>query len=358
MRKRRSVRLAGTAVLAAALGLLLLTGCGGDEGGGGGGEGGGGGGQKKVKIGVIQITLAHGYQKILNDGYKAKAKELGADLAVCINDLDPSKDVRCGEDLISGGADVIINAPADPGSFAAVVRLAKAQNIPVVNDGSPQPIQKGVVPFTGTDSIGGGEIAGRFAVDWIKKNLGGKAQVAELTLPTFTDCVNRNKGFDRSISKLQGAPVVARANGSGLRAKALPAMENMLQGQPGINVVFGCNDDSALGALSALQGKNKDPKKTLVIGFDGTEEAFKEIKKGGMFRADIVQRPDCYSRRMMEIAVKIARGEEKVDKYVDEGYYFVKTPIVTNDNVDEWLKWKGTPETAPEECVLATHEQK
>ncbi len=346
-RKRRLIVAAsvGTVLLAAALFAAL-------------GASAGREGSKRPKIGVIQITLTHGYQQILNNGYKAQAKKLGAQMVLCINDLNPSKNVSCAENLISAGVDAIIDAPADPGSFDAVVALAKRKNIPVINDGSPQKIRPGVVPFTGTDSIGGGEEAGRFAVSWIKKNLGGKAQVAQLTLPTFTDCVNRNKGFDRSISKLQGAPVVARANGSGLRAKALPAMENMLQGQPGINVVFGCNDDSALGALSALQGKNKDPKKTLVIGFDGTEEAFKEIKKGGMFRADIVQRPDCYSRRMMEIAVKIARGEEKVDKYVDEGYYFVKTPIVTNDNVDEWLKWKGTPETAPEECVLATHEQK
>jgi ribose transport system substrate-binding protein len=279
-------------------------------------------------------------------------------MRLCINNLDPSQTIRCGEDLIAAGVDALIVAPADKASFAAVARLAKARKVPVINDGSPQPIQDNVVPFTGTDSLGGGKLAGQFASKWIKDNLGGNAQVGELTLPTFTDCVNRNKGFDRAMAKLPTSKVVARANGNGLRAKALPATESMLEGHSDINVVFGCNDDSALGAQSALQGKGKDAKKTLVVGFDGTLEAFKEIKKGGMFRADIVQRPDCYSRRMMDIAVSVARGDAKVDQYVKQGYYFVRTPIVTQANVDKWLKWNGTPETAPEKCVFATKVQK
>jgi ribose transport system substrate-binding protein len=326
-------------------------GCGGSSGGGGGGGG------STPTVGVIQITLTHGYQKILNDGYKAQAKADGANMRLCINDLEPSKTIKCAEDLISAGVDALIVAPADEASFAAVARLAKARKVPLINDGSPQKIQPNVVPFTGTDSLGGGRLAGEFGAKWVKQNLNGSAQVGELTLPTFTDCVNRNKGFHKGIASAPGAKIVASANGSGLRAKALPATENMLQGQPGIDVMFGCNDDSALGAMSALKGKGKPVSKTLVIGFDGTTEAFKEIKKGGMFRADIVQRPDCYSRRMMNIAVKIARGKATVDDYVKKGYYFVKTPVVTRDNVDAWLKWKGTPDTAPEKCVFSTNHQ-
>jgi ABC-type sugar transport system substrate-binding protein len=323
---------------------------------GGGSSSGGGsaGGKKDVTVGVIQITLAHGYQNVLNQGYKAEAKKQGAKMRLCINDLDPGKTIKCAEDLIAGGVDALIVAPADKASFAAVARLAKARKVPVINDGSPQPLQENVVPFTGTDSKGGGVVAGQYAAKWIEAN-GGKAEIGELTLPTFTDCVNRNAGFHEGVATAAGAKIVASANGAGLRAKALPATENMLQGKPDINVMFGCNDDSALGAMSALKGKGKSPQKTLVVGFDGTSEAFKEVKKGGMFRADVVQRPDCYSRRMMEIAAKIARGEAKADDYVKKGYYFVKTPLVTGDNVDAWLKWNGTPETAPEKCVFSTN---
>jgi ribose transport system substrate-binding protein len=314
---------------------------------------------KPVVIGVIQITLTHGYQKILNQGYQAQAKALGATMKLCINNLNPSQDLSCAESLLSAGAQVLVNAPADPSSFDAVARIARQKHVPVVNDGSPERIQPGVVPFTGTDSVGAGREDGNFAVNWIKQNLGGKALVAELTLPTFTDCQNRNKGFHIAMSKLPGAPIVASANGSGLRAKALPAMESMLEGHPSINVVFGCNDDSALGALSALQGKHKNPAKTLVVGVDGTLEAFQEIQKGGMFRADIAQRPDCYSRRMMTIAVKLARHQATVQQYIKQGYFFEKVPIVTRANVTKWIKWakSGLPSDAPAPCAFATNHQ-
>ena len=301
---------------------------------------------KKVKIGVIQITLQHEYQVTLNNGFKAQAAEMGAEVVVCINELNPEKHVKCGDDLIAAGVDAIIQAPADPASFKAVVDKAAAKGIPVVNDGSPQPKMPGVVPFIGTDSLGGGRLAGEFAADWINKNLGGQAVVAELTLPTFTDCVARNKGFDEALAeKAPGAKIVARQDGNGLRPKSLEVTENMLQGNPDINVIFGCNDDSALGALSALQAKGKDPAKTLVIGFDGTDGAFREIKNGGMFRADIVQRPDLISRRQMEIAVQIARGEKKVEDFPDATY--IKTPVVTTANVEQWLQWGGDPAKAP-----------
>jgi ribose transport system substrate-binding protein len=314
---------------------------------------------KGVTIGVIQITLTHGYQKILNQGYKSEAAKLGASMKLCINNLNPSQDISCAEDLISAGVQAIVNAPADPSSFDAVARLARAKGIPVVNDGSPERIQPDVVPFTGTDSVGGGREDGNFAVTWIKQNLGGKAQVAELTLPTFTDCQNRNKGFHQALATLPGAPIVASANGKGLRAAALPATESMLEGHPGINVVFGCNDDSALGALSALQGKHKNPAKTLVVGVDGTLEAFQAIQKHGMFRADIAQRPDCYSRRMMDIAVKLARHQATVQQYIKQGYYFEKVPIVTRANVSKWIKWAktGLPQDAPAPCAFSTNHQ-
>ena len=114
------------------------------------------------------------------------------------------------------------------------------------------------------------------------------------------------------------------------------AMENILQGHPDVNVVFGCNDDSALGALSAMQAAGKDPAKNLVIGFDGTIGAFEEIKKEGMFRLDIVQQPYLYAAMHMERAIKIARGEASVDDYTE--HVFIETPVVSLDNADEWIE--------------------
>lgn len=294
-----------------------------------------------VKIGVVQITLAHEYQLMLNKGFKDKAVEMGAEVNVCINELNPEKVVRCVEDLIAAGVDALIVAPADPSSWMASVQLSKEAGIPLLNDGSPQDIMPGVVPFIGTDSRGGGNRAGEFAGKWINENLGGSAKVVGLTLPTFTDCVQRNEGFNESLKATATGDIeLIEENGYGLRDKGLVAMENILQGHPDVDVVFGCNDDSALGAMSAMQAAGKDAAKHLVIGFDGTIGAFEEIKKEGMFRLDIVQQPYLYATMHMERAVKLARGEASTDDYTE--HVFIETPVVSLDNADEWIEKVST----------------
>lgn len=292
-----------------------------------------------VKIGVIQITLEHEYQVMLNRGFLDKAEEMGAEATVQVNDMNPEKCVSVAEDLIGAGVDAIICAPADPASWKAVLELCKDAGIPLLNDGSPQTVEEGMVPFIGTDSFGGGKYAGEFAADWINENLGGSAKVVGLTLPTFTDCVARNEGFNEALYKnVDGEITLIEQNGSGLREKGLEAMENILQGNPDVDVLFGCNDDSALGGMSAMQAAGLDPETHLVIGFDGTLGAFEQIKADTMMRLDIVQQPYLYAQMHMERAIRLARGETDMQYYQLQGPIYIKTPIVTKENVDEWIE--------------------
>ena len=294
---------------------------------------------EKIKIGVIQITLEHEYQVMLNKGFIDKAEEMGAEVILCVHEMNPENCVTCGEDLIAAGVKAIICAPGDPASWQAVLAMCRDAGIPLLNDGSPQPLEEGVVPFIGTDSRGGGNFAGEFAGNWINENLGGSAKVLGLTLPTFTDCVARNEGFNEALyATATGEITLIEENGHGLREKGLEVGENVLQAHPDLDVIFGCNDDSALGAMSAAQAAGKDPEKFLVIGFDGTLGAFEEIKKGGMMRCDIVQQPYLYAQMHMERAIKIARGEATIEEYQEIGALYIQTPVVIMENVDEWIE--------------------
>jgi len=295
---------------------------------------------KPVKIGVIQITLQHEYQVMLNRGYLDQAKKMGqVEVIVGVNDMQPEKCLKVAEDQIAAGVDAIILAPADPASWKAVLELCKKAGIPLINDGSPQPVEPGMTPFIGTDSFGGGVLAGEFAANWINENLGGNAKVVGLTLPTFTDCVARNEGFNKGLKEnVNGKITLIEQNGSGLRDKALEAMENILQGNPDVDVLFGCNDDSALGGMSAMQAAGLDKKNHLVMGVDGTLGAFNEIKNDTMMRLDIVQQPYLYAQMHMERAVNLARGLHTLDFYQSMGPLFIKTPVVTKENVDKWIE--------------------
>ena len=56
------------------------------------------------------------------------AKDMGAEAVFCINNLNPETHVKCGDDLIAAGVDVIIQAPADPASFKAVAEKYKGDS--------------------------------------------------------------------------------------------------------------------------------------------------------------------------------------------------------------------------------------
>ena len=291
------------------------------------------------KVGVVQITLEHEYQIILHQGYIDKAKAMGAEVTFAITEMSPEKTVTAAENLIAGGAQAIICAPGDPASWEAVLAMCKEKGVYILNDGSPQPEGPDHVAFIGTKSYSGGQKAGEFAVKWINKSLpkSTKVVVAHLTLPTFTDCVQRNKGFEDYLKANMKRPYeIYSEQGMGSRQGGLTAMENLLQAHPDINVLFGCNDDSALGGMSAMMAAGKKDAENLVIGFDGALKGFEEIMKGGMFRCDIAQQPYLYAGMLMERAVKLITGKAKLATYVKDGTILIDTTVVTAANAKEW----------------------
>jgi ribose transport system substrate-binding protein len=293
----------------------------------------------KPKVGVVQITQEHEYQIILRQGYIEKAKEMGADVEFAITEMSPERTVTAAENLIAAGCKALIVAPGDTASWKAVLNMCKTKKIFLINDGSPQEVSPFHVPFVGTQSYSGGQKAGEFTVNWINKNLPAskKIVVAHLTLPTFTDCVQRNKGFEDYLKANMKRPYEIYSDaGMGTRQGGLTAMENLLQAHPDINILFGCNDDSALGGMSAMQAAGKKDAESLVVGFDGALKGFQEIMKGGMFRCDIAQQPYLYATMMMESAVKLIRGQAKLADYVKKGVILIDTPVVTAANAQEW----------------------
>lgn len=294
---------------------------------------------EKLKVGVIQITQEHEYQIILRQGYIEKAKEMGADVEFAITEMSPERTVTAAENLIAAGCKAIICAPGDTASWKAVLNMCRGKKIFLINDGSPQEVSEYHVPFVGTQSYSGGQKAGEFTVNWINENLPAseKIVVAHLTLPTFTDCVQRNKGFEDYLKANMKRPYEIYSDaGMGTRQGGLTAMENLLQAHPDINILFGCNDDSALGGMSAMQAAGKKDAESLVVGFDGALKGFQEIMKGGMFRCDIAQQPYLYATMMMERAVKLLKGEAKLADYVKQGIVLIDTPVVTAANAQEW----------------------
>jgi ribose transport system substrate-binding protein len=109
------------------------------------------------------------------------------------------------------------------------------------------------------------------------------------------------KGFEEELAKSPGVTIVAKLSGHGVKDQAFRTAEDILQAHPGLGAIFGINDDSALGALAAVEQAGKAGR-VAIVGFDAVPEA-REAIKAGRIHADVIQQPKLIGTRTVE-AVK------------------------------------------------------
>ncbi|HWS87926.1 MAG TPA: substrate-binding domain-containing protein [Pyrinomonadaceae bacterium] len=257
---------------------LVTSGC---QGGGGAGGGSGAGGKR---IGVTLLTREHVFYKDLEAGLKEAADKAGYQLIVTSGDMDLAKQQSQIENFIVQRVDAIVVCPADSKGIGPAIEQANRAGIPVfTSDIAAQGGQ--VVSHIASDNLAGG----RLAADFIARALNGQGEVGVIGQPEVQSGLDRELGFKEEMKKHPGIKVAASLNGGGLRDKALKAAEDMLQGNPNLKGIFGINDDSALGALSAAEARGKND--LVIVGYDAIPEAVKAIQRGSALKADVAQQP-------------------------------------------------------------------
>ena len=83
--------------------------------------------------------------------------------------------------------------------------------------------------------------------------------------------------------------IVAKLSGRGMKDVAFRTAEDILQAHPDLDGIFGINDDSALGALAAVE-KAGELGRVTIVGFDAVPEARQAIGAGKIY-ADVIQQP-------------------------------------------------------------------
>ncbi len=278
-----------TALLAGAL--LLTAGC---NKGGGGAPGG-------KRIGVTLLTREHVFYKDLEAGLKEAADKAGYQLVVTSGDMDLSKQQSQIENFIVQKVDAIILCPADSKGIGPAIEAANRAGIPVFTaDIAAQGGQ--VVSHIASDNLAGG----RLAAEFIAKALNGQGEVGVIGQQEVQSGLDRELGFKEEMKKYPGIKVAAVLNGGGVRDKALKAAEDMLQGNPNLKGIFGINDDSALGALSAAESSKRTD--LVIVGYDAIPEAVKAIQRGSALKADVAQQPRDIGAKTIEAISKHFAG--------------------------------------------------
>ena len=106
------------------------------------------------------------------------------------------------------------------------------------------------------------------------------------------------------------AEVVCMADSFGDRAKGQTAMENCLQKNPDINLVYTINEPAAAGAYNALQKAGKD-KGVMIVSVDGGCDGVKDVA-AGKIAATSQQYPLKMAAMGVEAGVEYAKTGKKV----------------------------------------------
>lgn len=255
-----------------------------------------------IKIGLAISTQSNPFFVTLKEGAQQAAAAGTAELITVDAQDDAAKQASSIEDLIQQKVDVIIINPTDSSAVVPAVESANAAGIPVItvdrtSDGGT------VASHIASDNKAGGALAAQY----IAEQLGGSGNVVELEgIPGSSAARERGAGFNEEIAKSSGIQIVAKQPADFDRAKGLTVMENILQGNKDIRAVFAHNDEMALGALKAIEAAGL--KDIIVVGFDATDDAVKEVNAGTM-SATVAQKPEQMGVLAVQTAIKLAKGE-------------------------------------------------
>ena len=278
-------------------------------------------------IGLITKTDTNPFFVKMKEGATAEAKKLGAKLvsAAGKTDGDNAGQVTAMENLIAAGAKTILITPSDAKAIVPAIKKAQAKGVMVIALDSPTEPMDATDALFSTDNYMAGELIGQYAK---AAAAGKKPVIAMLDLfPGHPVGAQRHNGFlkgfglqanDAKSNELaRPAEVVCMADSFGDRAKGQTGMENCLQKNPDINIVYTINEPAAAGAYNALKAAGKD-KNVLIVSVDGGCAGIADVGRG-VIAATSQQYPLRMAAMGVAAGVDYAKNGKKVSGYTDTG---------------------------------------
>jgi fructose transport system substrate-binding protein len=329
------------AVLALAIGGLAA--CGSNDDGGGSSTSGSSGGGEKVKIGLITKTETNPFFVKMKEGAQAEATKLGAEVQSFAGkkDGDNETQVAAVESLISAGAKGILITPNDSKAIVPALDKARQEGLLVIAlDTQTEPPDAADATFA-TDNFAAGELVGKWAA---AKFEGKDAKIAMLDLSPegVSVDVQRDQGFlkgfgvdvkdEKKIGDESDARIVGHDVTDGAEEGGRTAMENLLQKEPGINLVYTINEPAAAGAYEAIKaaGKQKD---ITIVSVDGGCPGVANVKKG-VIGATSQQYPLKMASLGVEAVTQFAKTEKKPEPSPGKDFLNTGVTLITDEPAD------------------------
>ena len=300
---------------------------------------------EEVIVGLITKTNNNPFFVKMKEGAEAKAKEVGVELRSFAGKYDGDNEgqVAAVESLISAGAKGILITPSDTKAIVPTIQKAREAGILVIALDTPlDPIDAADATFA-TDNFKAGRLIG----EWAAKTLGDKAADAKIA---FLDALENQPTVDmlRDQGFMQGfgidimdptrygeetdPRIVGHQWGKGAEEGGRTGMENLLQKDPDVNVVYTINEPTAAGAYEALKAAGKE-NDVLMTSVDGGCPGVKNVE-AGVIGATSMQFPLLMASMGVEAVAEFAKSGKKPEPTPGLDFFDTGVALITDKPVD------------------------
>jgi len=276
------------------------------------------GGKEKYRIGISQCSA-----DIWRDKQNAELKmgayfHDGVELKFAAAYDSDERQVQQIDSLVNDGIDLLIVAPNQVQTISPAIDRAYDKGIPVIVFERKTSSRK-YTAFISADNYEMGRVMGEYIVS----RLHGQGTVLEIKgLEGSSPAIERHKGFMDAIEKVPGIKVVGSLQGDWTESTAYESTKQWLQNNKDVRVdlVFGANDRTAMGARKALGAG------VLYCGIDGLpgENGGIQLVRDSLLDASYIY--PTHGDQIIELAVQILEGEP----YKKET--MLMSALVTSDN--------------------------
>ncbi|MCV2394254.1 ABC transporter substrate-binding protein [Actinotalea sp. M2MS4P-6] len=334
----RTTKFAGVAVMAAAALVLAACSSGGttddaSSGGDSSSSSSDAGSGDELYVALISKGFQHQFWQAVKLGAEQAADELGVRMTFDGPDSEAEVEQQLQQlqTALNANPDAIGFAALDSEASIPILEQAQSAGIPIVAFDSGVDSDIPVTTASTDNKAAAAEAATHMAE--LADHTGDVAIVCHDQ--TSITGIERRDGFVEYMeSNEPDMNVVDIQYGGGDQLKSTDITKAILQANPDLVGIYGCNEGSAIGIVNGVNELNMSGK-VIVIGFDSGQAQIDAIKSGLMAGA-ITQNPVGIGYETVKAAVAAINGED-LPTTIDTGYYWYDSTNIDDPEIQAVL---------------------
>jgi ribose transport system substrate-binding protein len=285
-------------------------------------------------------TTANVFAQIWHRGAEQAARDLGIENAFILQESpDGTGDLQQAISNVQisylRGADMVTGYLSGGYALPGVAKAAADNGMTLAYAWNERPwftpvdANKSWVNFLTPDNFDVGRLIAKSLFEAME---GEGGFVAIIGAPGTGSSERRTIGMQQAMKETPGVKLLGQQIGNYNRTDSREAMDQLLTAHPDFKGVWAANDDTAIGAISALEDRGKTDVR--VCGTDATQEALNMIKDGS-YTASFSPHAPWMSGFCVVNAFDAIHGWEPS---VPERMLYSEGLVVTKDNVDAYYE--------------------